>query len=243
MHQLKSITLSLFIFFALSMKGQNAMVKSHQMNTMEKTKPTKQHQISLKKGDLFLVISSITKPDAQKAMNAYFQKVFPIASKYGFKPLANLPIDNIVAGSYKPNNFFGLYTWPNKEAAASFLKELPNSELKPMRLKIWDELKQSAIIIDQETTLTFSNEKVYEITMLYNKKKLKEKKINKHHGKVLFSKPVSGYEDLTSGSAPDYLAIIEWNSEEEARAYKYHAHGALDNEETFYTHIQISEDK
>ena len=37
------------------------------------------------------------------------------------------------------------------------------------------------------------------------------------------------------------MAIIEWNSEEEAKAYKYHAQETLDNEESFYTHIQITE--
>ncbi len=243
MHQLKLITLSISVFCALKINAQNAMVESHQMKIMEKMETARQHQVTLKKGELFLVISSITKSGAQEAMNGYFQKVFPIASKNGFKPLANLPIDNVVAGSYKPNNFFGLYTWPNQKAVESFLKELPNSELKPMRLKIWEELKQSAVIVDKETSLIFNEGKVYEITMLWNKKKLKEKKIKKHHGSVLFSAPVSGYEDLTLGNKPEHVAIIEWNSEKEARAYKFHAHGNLDDEESFYTHIQIPEKK
>ncbi|WP_298532678.1 hypothetical protein [uncultured Algibacter sp.] len=211
------------------------------MKNIKKMTSSKQHQITLKKGELFLVISSITKPGAQEAMNAYFQKVFPIASKNGFKPLANLTIDKVVAGSYRPNNFFGLYKWPNQKASEAFLKELPNSELKPMRLKVWDELKQPGIIIEQETTLTFNEGKVYEITMLWDKKKIKNKKIEKHKGKILFSATVSGYEDLTSGNAPQHIAIIEWNSEAEAKKYKYHEYGSLDNEEAFYTHIQIPE--
>ncbi|NMH87525.1 hypothetical protein [Flavivirga algicola] len=243
MHQLKLIVLSISMLCVANLKAQNAMVKSHQMNNMEKATSAKQHQITLKKDELLLIISSITKPGAQEAMNGYFQKVFPIASKNGFKPLANFPIDKVVAGSYRPNNFFGLYTWTNQKAVDAFLKELPNSELRPMRLKVWEELKQPVVIVDKETTLTFNEGKVYEITMLWNKKRLKEKKIKKHGGRILFNAPVSGYEDLTSGNAPQQIAIVEWNSEEEAKAYKYHVHGSLDNEEAFYTHIQIPEKK
>ena len=73
----------------------------------------------------------------------------------------------------------------------------------------------------------------------HNKKELKEKKIIKHNGRVLFYSDVNNYEDLSSNKAPEQVAIIEWNSEEEAKAYKYHAQGSLDQEEAFYTHIQI----
>lgn len=243
MSLLRSTSILVFALSCLNITSQNTMITNHKMTNTSTTKSStvKQHQITIKKGSIFLIISSITKPNSKEAMNSYFEKVFPIALKYDFKPLANLPIDKIVAGGYKPNNFFGLYSWPDKDSVASFLQELPNTELKLMRTKIWEELKQVATTANQDFSLTFYTDKVYEILMLYDKKQLKEKNIKKHNGKLLLYTQVSGYEDLTSSESPNRVAIIEWNSEKEARTYKYHAYGSLNNEEAFYTHISIPE--
>jgi len=240
MRELKTVLLVVLIISFNNINSQNKMVESHQMSNYEKTISNEQHQIKLKKGELFLVISSITKADAQEEMNNYFKKVFPIASKHGFKPLANLPIDKVVTGKYMPNNFFGLYTWPNQKAVESFLSELPNSELTPMRLKIWEKLKQVMTVVKAATTLTFYEGKIYEILTLWNEKQLNPKKIEKLNGKIIYSSPVSGYEDLTGGKSPKQIAIIEWSSENEAKAYK-HNNYTRNIVESFYTHIQIPE--
>ncbi|PCJ96493.1 MAG: hypothetical protein COA50_06850 [Flavobacteriaceae bacterium] len=242
--------LALVMLTAYSVKSQNQMAMNHQMKqeNMDQKKETMSNEmtkgqtIKLKKGELFLVISSITKPGAQDLMNAYFEKVFPIAQKNGFKPLSSLPIDKIVAGSYKPNNFVGLYSWPNTKAVSSFLKELPNSELTPMRMKIWDELKQSACNVTKDFEFTLKEGKVYEVQTIWSDAGMGEKKmhsiIKKYDGKIIFNFPVLSYEDLHNGMPPSQIVLIEWPNKAAAEMYRMNKKSSH-KEESFYTHLQL----
>ncbi len=192
-------------------------------------------EIKLKKGEVFLVISSITKQGTEEKMKAYFEKVFPIASKYGFKPLASFPIDQIIEGDYMPNNFVGIYSWPNKAAVKSFLEELPQSELKSLRVEIWDELKQSAIMINKDVSFTFNDSKIYEIRSLWSARELEE--ITSNGGKVVFDYEVSGYEDLNAGDKPTRISFIEWSTIDKAEQYAEKK--KMTDGEVFLTHLEI----
>ncbi len=216
---------------------QNEMALIHQNKAVAKTKAAASQTIQLQKGALFIVISSITKPGAQQLMNDYFQKVFPIASKNGFKPLASLPIDQVVAGDYKPNNFVGLYSWPDMQSAAAFLKELPNSELTPMRKKIWHELKQVMGRVEEDFQFTIYADKIYEVQTIWNASQVKED-LKKYHGKIVFDFPVTGYEDLNNGTQPSQTILIEWRSKKDADMYRKQRN-ATHREEAFLTHLQL----
>ncbi len=240
--------LAILLFTACSGNSQNQLTTNHQMKKgnidqkkeMMNDEMTKSQTIKLKKGELFLVISSITKPDAQDLMNEYFGKVFPIATKNGFKPLANLPIDKIVSGNYKPNNFAGLYSWPNMTAVQAFLIELPNTELMPMRKKIWVELKQIVGNVTEDFEFTLKEGKVYELQTLWSDGAMDEKNnrslVKKYDGKIIFDFPVLSYEDLSNGTAPSQIILIEWSSNEVADKYRMKKKSST-KEESFYTHL------
>lgn len=248
---MKRLLLTTAIFattFLITFDGhsQNKMQKSHQKKSNVKMENTTSQKIKLKKGELFLVISSITKPEVGNLMNDYFGKVFPIAAKNGFKPLANLPIDKIVSGNYKPNNFFGLYTWPNMMAVQAFLKELPNSELTPMRKKIWTELKQNIVSVEKDFEFTLYSDKVYEIQTIWSNMPIDENKnkslATKYNGKIILSFPIAGYEDLNNGKAPNQVVIIEWKSKKDATKYRTKKSKYM-VEESFLTHLEIPKNK
>ena len=231
-----STFLAICLFTIFSVNAQNEMTTNHQQKS--KSEKMKSQTIKLKKGELFLVISSITKPEAQNLMNDYFEKVFPIASKNGFKPIASLPIDKVVAGNYKPNNFVGLYSWPNMDAVQAFLMELPNSELTPMRKKIWDELKQVIGYVEMDFEFTLHTDKIYEVQTIWNDTQVKED-LNKFNGKIIFDFPIIGYEDLNNGKSPTQAIIIEWKSEKDAKKYRMKKK-SNHKEESFLTHLQMS---
>lgn len=249
--KLSVLALTILLFAACSGNSQNQMVSDHQMKEesinqkkeMMKGEMTKSQTIKLKKGELFLVISSITKPGAQDLMNDYFGKVFPIAQKNGFKPLSTLPIDRIVAGNYEPNNFVGLYSWPNMSSVESFLKELPNSELTPMRVKIWDELKQSVGNVTEDFEFTLQEGKIYELQTLWSNDSMASKKdqslIEKYHGKIILDFPVVSYEDLNNGMPRTQIVLIEWHSDKNAKKYRMKKKKSSNREESFYTHLQM----
>ncbi len=239
----------LTILVSCTVNSQNEMSMNHQKKAtakMMETKTPSSQTIKLKKGELFLVISSITKPGTENSMNEYFGKIFPVASKHGFKPLATLPIDKVLSGDYKPNNFFGLYSWPSMAAVQAFSKELPNSELLPMRQKVWGELKQNILSVEQDLEFTMHKDKVYEIQTIWNGMPNDEGKneslVKKHKGKILLSAPVAGYEDLNNGKAPSQVVIIEWKSEKDASKYRTKKKKYM-VEESFLTHLTIPEKK
>lgn len=237
--KLSSVMFAFALITACNGNAQNKMAINHQKKSMTKTIGMRSQTIKLKKGELFLVISSITKPGAEGLMNDYFEKVFPIASKNGFKPLASLPVDKVVAGDYKPNNFVGLYSWPNMDAVQVFLDELPNSELRPMRLKIWEELKQSMGRIENDFEFTLFENKVYEVQTIWDNDQMNKSQKN-FTGKIILDFPVVGYEDLTNGEAPSKVVLIEWDSEKDANKYRK-KRNAYKMEESFFVHLQIPE--
>lgn len=247
--KLSALAFAILLLTACSGNSQDQMASDHQMkegNINQKKgmmmDMTKSQTIKLKKGELFLVVSSITKPDAQDLMNAYFGKVFPVASKNGFKPLASLPIDKIVTGNYMPNNFVGLYSWPSMDAVQSFLTELPNSELKPMRMEIWNELKQSVGNVTEDFEFTLQEGKVYELETLWGDasmdKKMNRSMAEKHNGKIILDFPVVSYEDLNNGMPPSQMILIEWPSEKKAEKYRMKKKSS-NKEESFYIHLQM----
>ncbi|MFI1773331.1 hypothetical protein [Thalassobellus citreus] len=236
------LCIGLFALTFGTIQSQNEMTINHQKKSnMETMKMTSQsHTLKLKKGELFLIISSITKPGAQNLMNDYFEKVFPIASKNGFKPLASLPIDKVVAGNYKPNNFVGLYSWPSMDAVQAFLMELPNSELTTMRKKIWNELKQVIVSVEMDFEITLHEAKVYEIQTIWNDNQIKED-LKNFNGNIIFNLPITGYEDLNNGKKPTQTILIEWDSKKDANAYRTRKKPII--EESFITHLQLPEQK
>lgn len=250
MKRLKLTTAVFAVAFLAACTGnsQNEMAMNHQKPTtnMMEMKNGASQTIRLEKGELFLVISSVTKPGAENLMNEYFGKVFPIATKNGFKPLATLPIDKVVSGDYKPNNFTGLYSWPNMMAVEAFLKELPNSELTPMRKKIWEELKQVIVGVSEDVEFTLYDNKIYEVQTIWSDMPIDEAKntslIERNKGRVVLSFPVTGYEDLNSGKAPSQVILIEWESEKNATKYRTKKSKYM-IEESFLTHLKIPEKK
>ena len=241
--QLSAIIIIIFLS-GCSVKSQNNMTTNHQMieENNASDKIMKSQTIKLKKGELFLVISSVTKPNAQNLMNEYFEKVFPIAQKNGFKPLSSLPIDKIVAGDYQPNNFVGLYSWASISSVESFLKELPNAELKPMRMKIWEELKQSVGNVTEDFEFTLKEGKTYELQTLWAEASKERENdlslVKKYDGKIILDFPVISYEDLTNGTPPTQMVLIEWDSSKDADKYRMKKKSS-GNEESFYTHLKI----
>ena len=192
---------------------------------MEKNTKT----ISLKKGQRFLLISSILKKGKEKLLKNYFEMVFPVASKYGFKPLLRLSIDEIVAGNYKPNTFVGLYSWPKASSEVDFRKEKSMANIDEKRKKIWTELQQIKFDLSKDIEITFRKGKVYQVASIWIKKEgIKDLKkylsatkttIEKLGGRTVFKQKVNDFATLSDGTPPSLVAILEWPSVEARKAY------------------------
>lgn len=111
------------------------------------TMQSKTHTLELKQGEFFLVAIADQKENTEDLFQSYINKVISVAMENGFMPLGQLPIDKIVkANNFTPNNFVGLFKWPNMASIEAFSAKFPPEELKKLRMPIWEEFKAHMII-------------------------------------------------------------------------------------------------
>lgn len=216
-------------------KQEPKMDSNHKMD--------KKHTVSLKKGELFIVIYADQKEGTDELLQDYFKKVFPSAQKNGFTPLGKFLVDGVAAGNFNPSNFVGIYKWPNAESVQGFFAEISPEELTQLRVKIWDELKQNMIMVPEDVSFTVQENKVYEVKALWNDEAVKVDEIIENGGKIVVNNTVDGYEDLGKNEAPTQILIVEWENKAKAESFKSMNVFEVNNEEAFYTHFDFSEQK
>lgn len=220
-------------------KLKNTTQNKQMMNTSEMTKS---QTIELKKGELFLAVVGYQMAGKEQLLQEYFGIVFPPAQKNGFTPLGKLPIDEVAAGSFMPNEFVGLFKWPNMESVQGFLSEVSPDRLQELRVEIWSELKQHMVVVSEDVALTFHDNKVYEVKMLWTDQMPNSESIENNKGKVVFSSQLAGYEDLGKNQAPNNLLIIEWDSKADAESFSKMNTLSYTKEEAFFTHFDFPEE-
>ena len=169
--------------------SQNTNTKSSEMeNKMETSKMDKTHTIVLKKGELFLVAIADQKEGKEQLLQEYFGTIMPSAMKNGFTPLGQLHIDDIVkANNFKPNNFIGLFKWPNMTSVQTFMSDFTPEQLKKLRMPIWNEFKANMIALQEDKNLVINESKLYEVKTLWTKEMVKTNSISKNGGRVILN--------------------------------------------------------
>ena len=76
--------------------------------------------VSFSKGELLQLISATYVKGKDKELGEYFQKTFPLAAEHGYTPLIQFHVTEVLAGTYHPEGFIGLYKWPSRAAAEQF---------------------------------------------------------------------------------------------------------------------------
>src|SRR5437867_2542689 len=81
---------------------------------------TEELSITFSKGELLQLISATYVKGKDKELGAYFQKAFPLAARYGYTPLIQFHVTEVLQGTYQPEGFIGLYKWPSQAAEERF---------------------------------------------------------------------------------------------------------------------------
>lgn len=222
--------------------------KTQKMNDTTKVKKDmeisnnlkKSHTIALKKGELFLVAIADQKEGKEQLLQEYFGTIMPSAMKNGFTPLGQLHIDNVVkANNFTPNNFIGLFKWPNMASIQTFMSDFTPEQLKKLRMPIWNEFKANMIALQEDKSLVLDESKLYEVKTLWSKEMVMTNSISKNGGNVILNQPIAGYEDLNGNKAPNQILIIEWNDKKAADMFNKMNMLKSSKEEAFYTHFTL----
>lgn len=241
--KIKLLVSSVLLGTLFACNAQNSTKKMAQMEKMNTSNMEKEHTININKGELFLAVVGYQMQEKETLLQEYFGIVFPPAQKHGFTPLGQLPIDKVVSGDFMPNEFVGLFKWPGMESVQGFMGEIDPARLTELRLEIWTELKQHMIVFKEDTSITFKENKTYEVKMIWNDTMLDTQKIYKNGGTILVNSPIAGYEDLGKNKAPNTLMIIEWPNQKTADSFRKKKSLKSQNEEAFYTHFAFPEMK
>ncbi|MEO9513958.1 MAG: hypothetical protein ABJN84_02380 [Flavobacteriaceae bacterium] len=234
------ITVSILIIAFSSCRAQktNDTSSKKEMEMLEDM--NKYHTISLKKGELFLVAIADQKEGKEQLLQEYFATIMPSAMKNGFTPLGQLHIDDIVkANNFEPNNFIGMFKWPNMTSVQTFMSDFTPEQLKKLRIPIWNEFKANMIALQEDINLVLDEDKVYEVKTLWTEEMVKVSSISKNGGQVILNQPIAGYEDLKGNEAPNQILIIEWNDKKTADKFGEMNVLKSKKEEAFYTHFTL----
>ena len=232
-------SISLTVLLTCNAQKSNKEVTT-KMNNMTTAKMAKTHTLELKKGELFLVAIADQKDNKEQLLQEYFGTIMPSAMKNGFIPLGQLHIDNIVkAKNFTPNNFIGLFKWPNMTSIQSFMSEFSPEQLKELRMPIWNEFKAHMVALQEDKNLVIDSNKLYEVKILWTKDMIKTNSISKNGGRIILDQPIAGYEDLKGNEVPNQILIIEWNDKKTADIFSGMNMLKPKKEEAFYTHFTL----
>ena len=179
--------------------------------------------ITLTKGQAFDIILFNNNPAAKAERKDYFQRAFPIARSFGYKPSASFGVaETPTRGNYHPD-FLVTGTWPSVSARALALEALQSgmADFDEMRRKVWSSFNMTYYEVKEDLTITTDTTKYYVATTFWKEKPGRfakflrkwEARQQQFGGKVLIT--------LSDGASPfgyyynpDYLVITEWASEE-----------------------------
>lgn len=114
------------------------------------------------KGRTMAFLIGIVKPEAMEARGAYFNTIFPIASKYKYDLGVAFNVVEPTRGNYHPG-FVAISSWPQASNRQQFLQDpaLPQ-DLEAQRRKIWARFDQVFYQdIPNELNFVVRSDKVY----------------------------------------------------------------------------------
>lgn len=183
-------------------------------------------EISLKKGELFSIISVIPKTGeaADAARSEYYATAFPLAEQYGLKREGQLRVVASPVGKHESKGII-FFSWPSKTAEEAVEQEAAWPGIKALRPKAWEDLRIFTKELDEDLTLTFKADKTYTIAMAWTNPEnpndyntymdgIKEA-VSEVGGRFMYKMFDPKFEShkLKDG-APGQVTLVEWDTPE-----------------------------
>ncbi|MBS9716470.1 DUF1330 domain-containing protein [Pseudohalocynthiibacter aestuariivivens] len=179
----------------------------------------------LLKADTVIEVSygSIEGGKEMQLMGDYLPKIMPIVESYGGKMLGNFQVTAVTGGEITPQ-MVAIFEWPSLEARNEMHADEAAKELFPLREDAMTFFKQAFYTVDEDTPLTFHEDKTYEFFTAWltfaAKASLPAYFVmsdapKQNYGPPRFIATLKPLEDGPNGSYvlnPDMAGIVEWNN-------------------------------
>ena len=179
-------------------------------------------------GAVMQLIAPVTEAEKRPLRDKYFELGAKTAREHGDTQNGVLVVEKTLMGRFSPNVFV-VSQWSSLKAQKSFQSQPLFSDIKALRREAWEALKLYDYEVSKPTTLTFSADKVYSVSLAWVNPKAPNNYyafINSFAKKAqaLGGKVVSKTQDISLSDhnpyavAPQQIVIIEWNSTNDIEA-------------------------
>ena len=179
-------------------------------------------------GAVMQLIAPVTEAEKRPLRDKYFELGAPTAREYGYTQNGVLVVEKTLLGAFSPNVFV-VSQWPSLNAQKSFQSLPLFSEIKALRREAWEALKLYDYEVSKPTTLRFSTDKVYSVSLAWVNPKAPNnyydfidsfaKKAQALGGKVIsITQDISLSDHNPYAVAPQQIVILEWNSANDIEA-------------------------
>ncbi|TKB03097.1 hypothetical protein E5672_08565 [Alteromonas portus] len=179
-------------------------------------------------GAVMQLIAPVTEAEKRPLRDKYFELGASTAREYGYTQHGVLVVEKTLIGTFSPNVFV-VSQWPSLNAQKSFQSLPLFSEIKALRREAWEALKLYDYEVTKPTTLTFSTDKIYSVSLAWVNPKAPNnyydfidsfaKKAQALGGKVIsITQDISLSDHNPYAVAPQQIVILEWNSANDIEA-------------------------
>jgi len=168
--------------------------------------------IQFGRGERLLIATSRYRLGAEPLMQEYFQAIGPIAGAYGFSQRGALDVVEADAGSFKPNNFVGFYSFPSREAEERFENDPRWPAVRNRRPEIWSDLRISRYDLGESISWHFHERKIYEVRYEWFSGEGDDMETIAATGGTVIASFVQGVHEMLPPSlqGPTRIRIVEW---------------------------------
>lgn len=179
----------------------------------------------LLKADTVIEVSyaSVEGGKEMQLMGDYLPKIMPIVASYGGKMLGNFQVTAVTGGEIKPQMVV-IFEWPSLDARNKMHADKAAQILFPLREDAMTFFKQAFYTVEEDTPLTFHEDKTYEFFtawLTFAAKvslpayfKMSDAPKQKY-GPPKFIATLKPLQDGPKGGSvldPNMAGIVEWNS-------------------------------
>jgi len=123
--------------------------------------------LSFEKGQVVSFVTTATKMGSEESHRQYNERKSDLAAPFGFRREGMLRITSARAGNFVPDQFIQVLSWPSRSSVEKFNASSEWVKLRETQKDILDELRINSVIIPQDMTITFQNDKIYRVVSLW----------------------------------------------------------------------------
>lgn len=166
------------------------------------------------------------KPEKQQQLMQYFGTVFPMARKYGVRPMVSFIPVNTFAGDVRPSMFF-VNEWPSEEAFRNFVSDREVKKHFPVRDDALEQLINTHTRVPQPVKVSLKEGDIVEFAALWIKPG-KGGQLNEYFGQAMpvamkyGLKPLSPFQPIGAYAGdfmPQMMSLNQWPSMEAFRKF------------------------